>query len=79
MPLNSSFAAISRQIEISSSALKPAWFIASKINSMASSLFDKDWAKPPSSPTLVEKFLLLIRDFNFWITKLKQKLKYVSI
>ena len=67
--LNNSLAAISKQIETSEPDLNPALFIASKINSIASSLLDNDGANPPSSPTEVERFLLTMMDLNFCITK----------
>ena len=69
LSLYNSFAATSKQIETSSPILKPDFSIASIINSIASSFVFNDGAKPPSSPTVVESFLLFISDFNFWITK----------
>ena len=48
LSLYNSFAAISKHIEISVPALKPALSIAFKINSIASSLFDNEGANPPS-------------------------------
>jgi len=58
--LYSSFAATSKQIETSSPILKPDFSIACIINSIASSFVFNDGAKPPSSPTVVESFLLFI-------------------
>ena len=60
LSLYNSFAATSKQIETSLPASKPTLFIDSIISSIASSLFDNVGANPPSSPTVVERFLLLI-------------------
>src|SRR5208283_4469 len=43
----------SRQIEMSSPGLNPAWVIASRITSTASTFDFKSGANPPSSPTPV--------------------------
>tara|TARA_B110000438_G_scaffold303505_1_gene365291 strand:- start:24 stop:230 length:207 start_codon:yes stop_codon:yes gene_type:complete len=59
LSLKSSFAATSRQIETSLPGMKPAFSIACKISSIASSLLDNEGAKPPSSPRFVEKFFFL--------------------
>ena len=69
MSLNNSLAATSKHREISVPALNPALSIAVKIISIACSLLASDGAKPPSSPTFVERFLSFKRDFNFYITK----------
>ena len=68
LSLNNSFAATSRHTQTSLPGSNPALFMASIINSIATSLFGNAGANPPSSPTVVERFLLLIRIFNFWIT-----------
>ena len=54
-----------KQIEISSPGLKPDFSIALEINLIASSVFFKFGAKPPSSPTLVLSTIA----FRFCITK----------
>ena len=48
-----SLAAGSRQMEMSSPGLYPAFTIASRIDSTASSFDFRSGAKPPSSPTAV--------------------------
>ena len=62
-------AATSRQIEISISGFKLAASIASTIKFKASSLDLINGAKPPSSPTLISRFLDFKIFFKFLITK----------
>ena len=59
LSLNNSLAATSKQTETSLPGLNPAFSVASKINSIASSLLDNEGAKPPSSPTVVESFFFV--------------------